>query len=79
MIRENRQDFQGEKMIKLYSTHCPKCIMLENKLKQKKVKYEVETSEDKIRETGFSSVPLLEADGKIMEFTEAIAWVNKQK
>lgn len=66
-------------MVKLYSTHCPKCIMLESKLKQKKVNYEVETSEDAIKATGFSSVPLLEADGKIMEFTEAIAWANKQK
>ena len=65
-------------MVKLYSTHCPKCIMLENKLKQKKVDYEVITSEDAIRATGFSSVPLLEVDGKIMEFSEAIAWVNKR-
>ena len=64
-------------MVKLYSTHCPKCIMLESKLKQKKVDYEVITSEDAIRATGFSSVPLLEADGKIMEFGEAVAWVNK--
>ncbi len=65
-------------MVKLYSTHCPKCIMLESKLKQKKVDYEVITSEDAIRATGFSSVPLLEVDGKIMEFSEAIAWVNKR-
>ena len=65
-------------MVKLYSTHCPKCIMLENRLKQKKVDYEVITSEDGIRATGFSSVPLLEVDGKIMEFSEAVAWVSKR-
>ena len=53
--------------------------MLESKLKQKRVNYEVETSEDAIKATGFSSVPLLEADGKIMEFGEAVAWVNRQK
>lgn len=67
-----------EKIV-LYSTHCPKCIMLENRLKQKKVNYETETSEDAIKATGFSSVPLLKVDGKIMEFNEAITWVSKQK
>ena len=27
-------------MIKMYSTHCPKCKILETKLKQKNIEYE---------------------------------------
>ena len=67
-------------MIKLYSTHCPKCIMLESKLKQKKVNYELVKDFDleEIKEKGYSSMPLLEVDGKMMEFEEAVKWVNKK-
>ncbi len=67
-------------MVKLYSTHCPQCIMLENMLKQKKVKYElVKTTMENVEAMGYSSVPLLEVDGKIMNFNEGMAWVRKQK
>ena len=67
-------------MVKLYSTHCPQCIMLENLLKQKKVNYEyVKTTMEDIAAMGFSSVPILEVDGKFMAFPEARTWVNKQK
>lgn len=67
-------------MVKLYSTHCPQCIMLENMLKQKKVKYElVKTTMENVEAMGYSSVPLLEVDGKIMNFNEGMTWARKQK
>lgn len=67
-------------MVKLYSTHCPQCIMLENMLKQKKVKYElVKTTMEEVEAMGYSAVPLLEVDGKILNFNEGMAWVRKQK
>lgn len=67
-------------MVKLYSTHCPQCIMLENMLKQKKVKYElVKTTMENVEAMGYSSVPLLEVDGKIMNFNEGMSWARKQK
>ena len=67
-------------MVKLYSTHCPQCIMLENLLKQKKVNYElVKTTAEEIKTMGFSSVPILEVDGKFMNFNEGRAWAQKQK
>lgn len=67
-------------MVKLYSTHCPQCIMLENMLKQKKVKYElVKTTMENVEVMGYSSVPLLEVDGKIMNFNEGMSWARKQK
>lgn len=67
-------------MVKLYSTHCPQCIMLENMLKQKKVNYElVKTTTEEVKAMGFTSVPILEADGNFMAFSDARAWVLKQK
>lgn len=67
-------------MVKLYSTHCPQCIMLENMLKQKKVKYElIKTTMENVEAMGYSSVPLLEVDGKILNFNEGMSWARKQK
>ena len=67
-------------MVKLYSTHCPQCIMLEGLLKKQKVDFElVNTTPEKIKEMGFSSVPILEVDGKFFTFTDARTWVNRQK
>lgn len=67
-------------MIKLYTTHCPQCIMLENLLKQKKVNYEcIKTTLEEIADMGYSSAPLLEVDGKIMNFNEGKTWALKKK
>ena len=66
-------------MVKLYSTHCPQCIMLEGLLKKKNVNFElVNVTPDEVKAMGYSSVPLLEVDGKIFTFVDARTWVNKQ-
>lgn len=61
----------------LYTTHCPKCKVLTAKLKAKGVDYEEITDVDVMRDKGFMSAPMLEVDGKIMTFVEAIKWVNE--
>lgn len=61
----------------LYTTHCPKCNVLTAKLKAKGVDYEEVTDVDAMRDKGFMSAPMLEVDGKIMTFVEAIKWVNE--
>ena len=61
----------------LYSTHCPKCIILEKKLKSIKIDYTVETDIDLMTSKGFTSVPMLEVNGKIMDFKAAIKWIDK--
>lgn len=61
----------------LYTTHCPKCKVLTAKLKAKGVDYEEVTDVDVMRDKGFMSAPMLEVDGKIMTFVEAIKWVNE--
>ena len=60
----------------LYTTHCPKCKVLEAKLKMKKVEYDEVTDADLMIEKGFMSAPMLEVDGKIMNFKDAVDWLN---
>lgn len=62
--------------IVLYTTFCPKCKVLEKKLQQKDIVYEVVTDIDVMTEKGFMSVPVLEVDGTIMDFKAASDWVN---
>lgn len=63
--------------VTLYSTHCPRCIVLEKKLNAKNINFKIVTDEDIIIEKGFMSVPMLEVDGSIYDFSKAIKWVNE--
>ncbi len=62
--------------IVLYSTHCPKCTILEKKLQMRGLKYKVETDVDKMVEMGFRSAPTLEVNGIRMDFMAAIRWLG---
>lgn len=59
-------------MIKLYSTNCPKCRILETKLKQQNIEFEVIDDEDLMVNKGFKSAPKLEINGQILDFPEAM-------
>lgn len=65
-------------MVKLYSTHCPKCRVLETKLKQKNVQYEECNDVDEMLSKGLASAPYLEVDGKLLDFGKAVKWVNER-
>lgn len=60
----------------LYSTHCPKCSVLEKKLKQKNISYEEVNDIEIMKEKGYLSVPVLEVDGTIMDFKTAFNYVE---
>ena len=60
----------------LYTTFCPKCKVLEKKLRDKDVVYEEITDVDIMTEKGFQTVPMLEVDGEVMDFSKAAEWVN---
>ena len=62
----------------LYSTHCPKCQVLEIKLKQKNIAYEEVTDMDVMKDKGFKSVPQLEVDGVVYNFKDAVQWIGGQ-
>ena len=61
----------------LYTTHCPKCNVLEKKLKEAAIEFETEDDINKLIEKGFMSAPILEVDGNNMDFGAAIKWVNE--
>lgn len=65
-------------MIKLYSTHCPRCTVLETKLKQKGIEYQEITDVDEMIKLGIQAVPQLDVDGKLLNFGEAVKWVNER-
>ena len=62
--------------ITLFSTHCPKCNVLEKKLQQKNISYEEVNDVEIMKEKGYLTVPILEVDGKSMDFKTAVDWIN---
>lgn len=67
--------------MKLYTTHCPKCKVIEKKLAAKGLEYEEIDNIDTIlavaNKIGLNSAPLLETDdGKILNFAEANRLLN---
>lgn len=53
-------------------------MVLEKKLEKKGIEYTVVEDAETINSMGYASVPLLEVEGKVMEFVEANSWVNEQ-
>ncbi len=60
----------------LYSTGCPKCKILEKKLNEKNVTYTNVSDVETMLSMGLSTVPMLEVDGDMMKFSDAIKFVN---
>lgn len=65
----------GEKII-FHSSHCPRCKVLETKLKQKEIEYEENNDIQVMLSKGLEMAPALEVDGKMMDFKEAVNWIN---
>lgn len=63
-------------MITLYTTHCPKCEMLERKIIEKHIEIEICEDVDLMCEKGLTSAPALEVDGKLLNFKDAIKFIN---
>jgi len=60
----------------LYTTGCPRCKIIEKKLELKDIKFEVNTDEDEMVAIGMTEAPSLLVDGKLLGFTDAVAWIN---
>lgn len=67
----------------LYSTHCPKCNILEKKLTQKGINFTIVDDNAEVVKFGrahsIMSAPILKVNGAIFDFTNANAWVNDLK
>ena len=65
-------------MVTLYTIGCPKCAILEKKLAEADISYKVCEDTALMQEKGFDLMPMLEVDGKVMGFGEAVKWVNER-
>ena len=64
--------------IVMYSTNCPKCAVLEQRLKEKGVKFAVNTDIDEMLSMGIKSAPMLKVGDKMLGFVDAVKWANEQ-
>jgi len=62
----------------LYSTGCPKCKVLKQKLDAKGLCYTEVGDVEQMTALGITMVPILSVDGSLMEFFEANQWINRQ-
>ena len=63
-------------MIVLYSTNCPRCMVLEKKLKSTNIDFTINNDISEMLSLGFMEAPILQVDDKYMNFKEAIDWIG---
>lgn len=66
----------------LFSTHCPKCNILNKKMQEKNLEYEVIDDVNKMIELGIRSAPVLmieDDNGEIQKLTyfDAVKYINQ--
>lgn len=57
---------------------CPKCSILKKKLDNKNIKYTEYSDIDVLTSKGIEFTPMFEVDGKMMDYADAIQWVNEK-
>lgn len=67
----------GVIIVILYTIECPDCIKLQNMLNDKNITYSKFSDIDSMRKMGFTSYPILEVDGKLMNYSGAIEWIRE--
>lgn len=65
--------------IVLYSTGCPKCKILKQKLDSKAVSYTENNTVADMMALGITQVPVLAVDGELLSFSLANKWVNQYR
>ena len=64
--------------VTLYTIGCPKCKVLETKLKQANISYEEVNDIDVMMGLGFTTAPMLKVDDNIYDFKQAVAWLKQR-
>ena len=65
-------------MITLYTIDCPKCKVLKQKIDNKNINYNIVNDLDIMTNLGMKTAPMLEVNGLLLNFNEALKWVNEQ-
>lgn len=67
--------------VTLYSTHCPKCQILEKKLNQKGINYKLVDDNKEVVSFGkankIMSAPILKVNEDVLDFSKANNWLNE--
>lgn len=63
----------------LYSTNCPRCNVIEKKLKSKNINFDIISDTKLMEQKGFTFVPKLEVNGTVMDFKNAVEWINNMQ
>lgn len=66
-------------MITLYSTNCPKCNVLKQKLQSLNIDFEISNNIDELIELGFMEAPILKINDQYLNFSKAVNWIKEQK
>lgn len=61
----------------LYTSGCPRCKTLAKKLDEANIVYEKFSNVDEMINMGITTVPMLRVDDTMMNFSEAIKWINE--
>ena len=66
-------------MITLYSTNCPKCNVLKQKLQSLNINFEISYNIDELIELGFMEAPILKVNDQYLNFSKAVNWIKEKK
>ena len=64
-------------MFTLYSNGCPNCRLLKGKLDELSIPYVEVNDVQKMIDIGLTSVPVLEVNGKMLQFNEALNYIRQ--
>ena len=61
----------------LYTQGCVKCDVLKKKLEQKGLSFTIESNNfQKLIDAGIDHMPVLEVNGELLQFNDAVEYVN---
>lgn len=60
----------------LYTTHCPKCTILEKKLNAKNLTYDICENVEVMKALGIQFTPMLAIEDRLLSFSEAVQYIN---
>ena len=62
----------------LYTIGCPKCKVLERKLKDKNIEYEEVDNEEEMLKLNITHIPMLRVGDELLDFGQAVKWINNK-
>ncbi len=63
--------------VTLYSTGCPRCMILQSKLAAKNISCRMVTDREYMLQLGLDEMPVLEVNGQKMNYKEAMSWIEE--